>query len=260
MRINYNFKTDVIDTETGTLFFHMKLPLYLFTKFFNKESSIFKIIYNSLFISEIMISENTEDGEFSIEYNHSRFCSGEGVPHRIGMGNSEDILHDSVEMISTLRNAYAAAKLSELLKYEYEASEDFRNKISALCDDLGADKSYILDSDCAIGVYESMCKEAKAYFEDEKTKDDSKVKFYQTLLNELDEFTKKKSSFLNDHLFYLFSTITPIGVRFRISNLLAYSIQLNKDYYEEIQKEIQDPFELEFVLQFMKYIHFITKK
>ena len=260
MKIDYTFKTDSIDAESGTLFFHTKIPFYLFTKLFNRETMIHKIIYNPLFISEIMIAENENDTTFEIHYDQSRFCGENEVPHRIGMGNSEDILHDSATMITTLRKAYTAAKLSEALKDEYYESEDLQNNISTLCTDLNADKASILNSDCAIGVYESMCKEAIAHFEDEKTLNKEKVSFYQKLLVGLDEFTNKVAPFLSDQLFYLFSTMTPIGVRIRISNILAYSILLNKEYEEIKSDDIHDLFEKEFILQFMEYIRAILKK
>lgn len=259
MKIEYRFKTAILDAEEGVLLFHTKLPFYLFTKFFNRETELYNTLYHESFVADLCLSNGSIQGtDYLIEYDQSKFCNGTPIPHQTGMGNSEDILHDSLAMNKVIRNAYSVAKLSELLLEEYRKSEALQHSIHTLCEDASADPASILESQCVIGVYESMIHQALSFFQDKG--DETKRSFYQSLLDDLDRFTKKAAPIITDQLMYLTSTAIPIGVTFRISNLLAYSILLKENLSCLELDKIPDVFEREFIAQFVRYIDSMSHK
>lgn len=259
MKITYQFKTDLYDAAEGTLVFHTKLPFYLFSKLIDRSKYLYKLLYHKNFLTNFQILDSqTEGTEFSIEYDQSRFCKKTyETPHQAGMGNSEDILHDSIKMSDVIQKAYSAAKMSEYLLEEYQNSEDLRTKMETLCKDASCDLQAILQSQCAIGVYESMIKQAMAFFK-EKGNDD-KYFYYRSLSTELELFIKKHTEIINDQIVYLTSMACPVCVSFQISELASYLDLLHSELSSIQLDSLTDVFEREFVDQFVRYIDSVHK-
>lgn len=258
MKVKFEFKADTINQDNHTIYFYTKLPFYLLTKFFNSDSAVFKLIYDRAFISNLSIVNNLKDPpNFNIDYNNSQFCkSGNIIPHRPGIGNSEDIIHDSIELNSSLRKAYIATYLSEKLLNEYTQSKEFQDNVEIICKDMGLDAPINFNSQYSIGVYESICKQGLVFFTENK--DDIKIEFYKKLLSDLDVFTEKCTEEISDQLLYLLSTLSPMCIRIGIRNISVYSMLLKKEKINYDYDKITDIFEKEFILQFIDYINSIT--
>lgn len=151
--------------------------------------------------------EKTDQNQ--ITFDHAKYKSVSEDNHHPGQGNSEDLLRDGIEILEKFSSACKTAKLSELV-YDFYRKETspYHQHLQEAIKFSGVPENHLTESDCFIGVLESLYNQLIEYFDKKGDEENfKKITEYQKELEDLIQVREEQASEFAMMLFPLASIV-----------------------------------------------------